>query len=1143
VVKRRFLSILVLAVLIGSLLSAFVPSPVLADDPFESYTTGDDQYYYTYTTNWRAQVFTASDNYTITSVKLFLYRTADDPGTLYASIRNVASDKPTGGDLCVGNRSATDLPTGSPYMWATFTFSSGYGLTEGVQYAIVFRAPSGTGTSCAAKIRYDDTAASYSGGDLCLSNDGGSGWTAYSGDDALFETYGEGGTPNEPTMDTLSASSIGETYALLNGEILNIGNSTVTQRGFQYYDIDVDSLWEHAWNETGSYGIGTFSHNLTSLIPGHTYYYRAYGVNGAGTSYGDSVSFQCTYQGVGMSNTYDVLIYSGQRKVFYFGGRHWVFYSEDVNYGYKSSVDGITWSSYEIVEATGGAGWEFSLYHDNTFIHYAYTYAEKMYYRKGLLRTDGSITWLAAHQLVITATGEVLHPTIAVDSGGYPFIGYYEGGLNLPYVTKSSTNDGTWVTASGFPYNIKNWGDNGWGVFVVPLTNGKVYAVYSKDAEYVRGKLWNGASWGSEEVISSQTVPYYCHLSATSYGDSVCVAYAMTASSQDLMYRERPASGIWYAEVTLLDGLPGISSPILSLWNDSGDLRVFWVDEYADYVYYKARTNGAWQSTVSWIDTSEAGVNIADDLSGASRESNGYVGMAYSANTVPPYIVKYAYLQANLPTVTTVDTADITSTSASLQGYLVDDQGEVCAVRFEWGTTVSYGSQTAWQSGKHSAEYFSASVTGLLPNTTYYYRAQAKLPDGSIGSGDGKYFTTVSYGTPSVSTGTAAGVSQSSATIQGSVSSMGDYSTVYVSFQWGLTVGYEQSPTAEQTKTSMGGFSAYLSGLSPGTVYYYRAVLRYGSTTIYGSQGTFTTTAAGGAPGIDPPDILRIDDVKVFSGYFEDNDQLYVINYRAVYTVGDPSTDVGDYFDFVLLDGALIRAKVPVSSWGYRPGSIYLKVSSALLWGEDYTVRLIGNIQKWPSPPFSDYTLSAGDWLGDDLKQLDSWVVALGKSIGTFYDVQLVDYAQGVPYLNEQGTAVFSMGIPGLCQVRPNLCSSYVSYPGIPTEQNEVPVIDTEAETGSVIYGFLEDVADFFNMDNPSEVGGILFGGGFFLVGILLTILLGSAGQMAGLAGMGIASPILIYGAKLGVIPMQLVIIIAAITVVYVLVIVWLKGQ
>ncbi|MBV6341216.1 hypothetical protein [Candidatus Magnetobacterium casense] len=92
-------------------------------------------------------------------------------------------------------------------------------------------------------------------------------------------------------VDTDEATSITETEATLNGEIVSIGWGTPIERGF-YWDT-TPSLGNSTgtlqlWYETGSFGTGVFSHTVSDLEEGESYYCIAYATN-AETVWGEWV--------------------------------------------------------------------------------------------------------------------------------------------------------------------------------------------------------------------------------------------------------------------------------------------------------------------------------------------------------------------------------------------------------------------------------------------------------------------------------------------------------------------------------------------------------------------------------------------------------------------------------------------------------------------------------------------------------------------------------------------------------------------------------------------------------------------------------------------------------------------------------------
>lgn len=98
---------------------------------------------------------------------------------------------------------------------------------------------------------------------------------------------------------------------------------------------------------------------------------------------------------------------------------------------------------------------------------------------------------------------------------------------------------------------------------------------------------------------------------------------------------------------------------------------------------------------------------------------------------------------------------------------------------------------------------------------------------------------------PVVTTNAATDITTESATLNGSLDSLGDYSLVNVSFEWGETPGaLGQATSPPEEKTSLGAFSAGIIDLDSDTTYYFRAKAT-GSITVYGDALSFTTVEEG----------------------------------------------------------------------------------------------------------------------------------------------------------------------------------------------------------------------------------------------------------------------------------------------------------
>ena len=231
--------------------------------------------------------------------------------------------------------------------------------------------------------------------------------------------------------------------------------------------------------------------------------------------------------------------------------------------------------------------------------------------------------------------------------------------------------------------------------------------------------------------------------------------------------------------------------------------------------------------------------DITADLSGLSPNTTYH----FRLKVVGPKGTKYGpdmqFTTGPAPPVaTTGDAAKIKTTSATLRGSL-DALGSAAnvSVSFEWGLTTSYGNETTPASKTETGKY-SADLSGLVPNTTYHFRAKAVGDD--IAYGADAQFTTGTV-PPSVATDDATSTGTNSARLNGELTSLGTAAIVNVSFEYGTTTGSYTHTTADQARTSTGAFSADLSGLAPGVTYYYRAKADGDGDPVYGTKKSFTT--------------------------------------------------------------------------------------------------------------------------------------------------------------------------------------------------------------------------------------------------------------------------------------------------------------
>jgi phosphodiesterase/alkaline phosphatase D-like protein len=120
---------------------------------------------------------------------------------------------------------------------------------------------------------------------------------------------------------------------------------------------------------------------------------------------------------------------------------------------------------------------------------------------------------------------------------------------------------------------------------------------------------------------------------------------------------------------------------------------------------------------------------------------------------------------------------------------------------------------------------------------------------------------TLAAGAPSATTGDASGLTDTQASLAGTVNPQGQLTSY--AFQYGTTTAYgQQSALASAgSGTADTPVTADLAGLTPGTTYHYRVIATNASGTTVGADRTFTTT--GSAPPPPPAPSATTGDASV----------------------------------------------------------------------------------------------------------------------------------------------------------------------------------------------------------------------------------------------------------------------------------------
>ncbi len=196
------------------------------------------------------------------------------------------------------------------------------------------------------------------------------------------------------------------------------------------------------------------------------------------------------------------------------------------------------------------------------------------------------------------------------------------------------------------------------------------------------------------------------------------------------------------------------------------------------------------------------------------------------------------------PLVGTGAVSAIGQASANVTGT-VTPEGAETYYYYEYGPTTEYGQSTvpagpgvSVGSGT-SAVVAPASLLPLVAGVSYHYRLVAWNEFGTS-YGQDKTFTAEAGVSPLATTGAPSGVSVDEATISGTINPQGK-ETSY-GFEYGATTEYgTQTFGTVLPEYGTETVTLNLRGISPGTTYHYRLVVRNAGGTSYGEDMTFTT--------------------------------------------------------------------------------------------------------------------------------------------------------------------------------------------------------------------------------------------------------------------------------------------------------------
>lgn len=243
--------------------------------------------------------------------------------------------------------------------------------------------------------------------------------------------------------------------------------------------------------------------------------------------------------------------------------------------------------------------------------------------------------------------------------------------------------------------------------------------------------------------------------------------------------------------------------------------------------------------------TSYDNVWMAYDYTSPTHSGNR--GDNYNSGTMSAIaggdLIFYVYGDTVAPTVTTQACSSVTHKTATANGNITATGGAAVTRRgfcYKTGTSgdPTTSDSTAYDDGTFGTGAYTKGLTGLSAATGYRVRAYAV---NSVGTSYGTtvQLTTAGADAPVVSTTTTTLLNRTVATVGGNVTDQGSESVTERGIYYGTS--QESLPTKVANGLGTGTFPVFITGLTAGTTYFFKAFATSSIGTSYGDVLSFTT--------------------------------------------------------------------------------------------------------------------------------------------------------------------------------------------------------------------------------------------------------------------------------------------------------------
>jgi hypothetical protein len=581
-----------------------------------------------------------------------------------------------------------------------------------------------------------------------------------------------------PSLTTSIVTSITGVSAICGGNITSDGGALVTARGVCWSTIPNPTILNNKTIDAD--GIGSFVSNIGGLLPGTTYYIRAYATNSVGSAYGLESSFTTivitpTLTTVSVSSITSATAICGG-VITNTGGAS----ITEKGVCWKTSP-GPTISDSKTNDGTGSDSYVSSL--------------------SGL--SSNTTYYVRAYATNSTGTG--YGNEVSFSTGCAPPSASTESATGIG--TTTATLNGT-INANGFSTTI---------TFEYGTTTG-----YGSTANASPGTL-TGSTNSSVIATVTGLIPstlYHYRVKAVNCGGTI---YGLDKTFTTPCSTPTASTG----------SVTGIGTTAVTL---NGTVNANSFSTTVTFEYGLSTSYGTTVTAPQSPVTGSSGVSVNVSISGLITNTLYHYRIVAVNCGGTTYGNDLTF--TTLTSLTTTAISNITATTSSSGGNISTGGGATVTARGVcWSINSNPTTGNSYSSNGSGTGSFTGDLSGLISNSVYYVRAYATNAGGTA-YGDQQIFTTLA----SLSTTSITNIVDISATGGGIITAGGGSSISSRGVCWSTSANPTTANSKTIDGTGTGSFASSITGLTRLTLYYVRSYATNGGGTSYGPQISFTTT-------------------------------------------------------------------------------------------------------------------------------------------------------------------------------------------------------------------------------------------------------------------------------------------------------------